>query len=71
VASPAARLLRIASVAALLDVSERTVRRLWASDPDFPGPRLVGKTHLWLADEVSFYVELVRRRPPKRERNGG
>ena len=72
---PAPALLKIATVATLLDVSTGTVRNLWATDPDFPHPRMVGKSPRWLREDIEFYIALVKRRPPvpakKKDRAGG
>jgi predicted DNA-binding transcriptional regulator AlpA len=50
------QLLSLARVAALLDVSERSVRR-WMIEADFPKPiHLPGRTPRWDEEEVKMWV---------------
>lgn len=43
-------------------ISEATLFRLRKNDPDFPAPIMMGKTPMWIEDEIDQYMEKKPRR---------
>jgi excisionase family DNA binding protein len=62
---PGERLLSIARVAELLDVSTRTVRRMWEAG-ELPPPRRMRAGLRWFQTDIDYYLAGLRlQRPPQ------